>query len=162
MKKAVKTRATLKKQEQNKFKNPLLKAGRPKTTAKIDDKLLDSVFELAKRQFTRAEIYSILNISINELNKSTKKKEQFETAYLQGVDAGKGCVKYSQFEMAQTNPVMSIFWGKQHLGQSDNPNQLINADLGTLKVEFVEGANESKEQEARIEEMEAKLKEEIK
>ena len=162
MKKAVKTRAALKKQEQNKFKNPLLKAGRPKTTAKLDEKTFDSVFELAKRQFTRAEIYSILNISINELNKSTKKKDQFETAYLQGVDAGKGCVKYSQFEMAQTNPVMSIFWGKQHLGQSDNPNQLINADLGTLKVEFVEGANESKEQEARIEEMEAKLKEEIK
>lgn len=162
MKKAVKTRATLKKQEQNKFKNPLLKVGRPKTTAKLDDKTFDKVFELAKRQFTRAEIYSILNISINELNKKSKFKDQFETAYLQGVDAGKGCVKYAQFEMAQSNPVMSIFWGKQHLGQSDNPNQLINADLGTLKVEFVEGANESKEQEARIEEMEAKLKEEIK
>lgn len=162
MKKAVKTKKTLKKQEQNKFKNPLLKAGRPKTTAKLDDKTFDKVFELAKRQFTRAEIYSILNISINELNKKPKLKDQFETAYLQGVDAGKGCVKYAQFEMAQSNPVMSIFWGKQHLGQSDNPNQLINADLGTLKVEFVEGANESQEQEARIEEMEAKLKEEIK
>ena len=160
MKKAVKTRKSLKKQEQNKFKNPLLKAGRPKTTAKLDDKTFDSVFELAKRQFTRAEIYSILNISINELNKSAKKKEQFETAYNQGVDAGKGCVKYSQFEMAQTNPVMSIFWGKQHLGQSDNPNQLINADLGTLKVEFVDAKEQT--QEDRIKEIEKNLDEELK
>ena len=160
MKKAVKTVKTLKKQEQNKFKNPLLKAGRPKTTAKLDDKTFDKVFELAKRQFTRAEIYSILNISQTELQKKAKLKEQFETAYLQGVDAGKGCVKYAQFEMAQSNPVMSIFWGKQHLGQSDNPNQLINADLGTLKVEFVDGANES--QEDRIKEIEKNLDEELK
>lgn len=160
MKKAVKTRATLKKQEQNKFKNPLLKAGRPKTTAKLDDKTFDKVFELAKRQFTRGEIYSILNISQTELQKKTKLKEQFETAYLQGVDAGKGCVKYAQFEMAQSNPVMSIFWGKQHLGQSDNPNQLINADLGTLKVEFVDAKEES--QEDRIKEIEKNLDEELK
>ena len=160
MKKAVKTVKTLKRQEQSKYKNPLLKAGRPKTTAKLDDKTFDKVFELAKRQFTRGEIYSILNISIQELNKKAKLKEQFETAYLQGVDAGKGCVKYAQFEMAQSNPVMSIFWGKQHLGQSDNPNQLINADLGTLKVEFVEGANES--QEDRIKEIEKNLDEELK
>ena len=160
MKKAVKTVKTLKKQEQNKFKNPLLKAGRPKITAKLDDKTFDKVFELAKRQFTRGEIYSILNISQTELQKKSKLKEQFETAYLQGVDAGKGCVKYAQFEMAQSNPVMSIFWGKQHLGQSDNPNQLINADLGTLKVEFVDGANES--QEDRIKEIEKNLDEELK
>lgn len=160
MKKAVKTVKTLKRQEQSKYKNPLLKAGRPKTTAKLDDKTFDKVFELAKRQFTRAEIYSILNISQTELQKKVKLKEQFETAYLQGVDAGKGCVKYAQFEMAQSNPVMSIFWGKQHLGQSDNPNQLINADLGTLKVEFVDGANES--QEDRIKEIEKNLDEELK
>ena len=160
MKKAVKTRATLKKQEQNKFKNPLLKAGRPKTTAKLDDKTFDKVFELAKRQFTRGEIYSILNISQTELQKKTKLKEQFEAAYLQGVDAGKGCVKYAQFEMAQSNPIMSIFWGKQHLGQSDNPNQLINADLGTLKVEFVDAKEES--QEDRIKEIEKNLDEELK
>ena len=160
MKKAVKTVKTLKRQEQSKYKNPLLKAGRAKTTAKLDDKTFDKVFELAKRQFTRAEIYSILNISQTELQKKVKLKEQFETAYLQGVDAGKGCVKYAQFEMAQSNPVMSIFWGKQHLGQSDNPNQLINADLGTLKVEFVDGANES--QEDRIKEIEKNLDEELK
>ena len=34
---------------------------------------------------------------------------------------GKVSLRRAQFKLAQTNPTMSIFLGKQYLGQSDNP-----------------------------------------
>ena len=44
---------------------------------------------------------------------------------------GKSSVRRAQFQMAQKNVVAAIWWGKQHLGQSDRVT-LAPGDVGFL------------------------------
>lgn len=136
----------------------------PRNSITLDMIDFERVFDLAAYQSSKREIYAIMNICETELLRAGNEKynEQFNKFYLAGKEAGKNDLRLSQFKMARKNAAMAIFLGKQYLGQSDNPNQLISADLGTVKVEFVEGANKDQDQKKRIEEMEQKLKEEIK
>ncbi len=136
----------------------------PRNSITLDMIDFEKVYKLAMHQSSKREIYSLMNICETELLRAGNEKynEQFNKFYLAGKEAGKNDLRLSQFKMAKKNAAMAIFLGKQYLEQSDNPNQLISADLGTVKVEFVEGANKDQDQAKRIEEMEAKLKEEIK
>ena len=135
----------------------------PRKSVRLEDINFNDVYTLASYQSTRGEIYSILKINPTEICKNEEIKERFEEAYEAGKQAGMNDLRINQVELAKKNVVMSIFLGKQYLGQSDNPNALANQDLGTVKVEFV-GSKESekKKQEERVKEIEEQLKEEIK
>ncbi len=133
----------------------------PRKSIRLEDINFDDVYTLASYQSTRGEIYSILKINPSEICKNEEVKARFEEAYEAGKQAGMNELRVGQFDLAKKNVVMSIFLGKQYLGQSDNPNALANQDLGTVKVEFVGSKDESK-QEERVKEIERKLKEEIK
>lgn len=134
---------------------------RARKNIQLNEINFDDVYTLASYQCTRGEIYSILHISQVELGKDKAVKEEFEAAYEAGKEAGKSDLRVNQFELSKKNVVMSIFLGKQYLGQSDNPNSLAGQDLGTVKVEFV-GSKEDDDQQKRLKEIEDKLKEEIK
>lgn len=133
----------------------------PRKNVRLEEINFDDVYTLASYQSTRKEIYSILKISQSEICKNEEVKARFEEAYEAGKQAGMNDLRVGQFDLAKKNVVMSIFLGKQYLGQSDNPNALANQDLGTVKVEFV-GSKDESEQEERVKEIERKLKEEIK
>ncbi len=147
----------------NKRRSPLKKrTHKPyaRNSIQIKDIDFDKVFQLATYQSTREEIYAILNIMYVELMRPEFKeyRQKFEDAYLAGKEAGRNQLRNAQFKMAQKSVPMSIFLGKQYLNQSDNPQQLMGENLGTVKVQFVD----SKDQEERLKAIEEKLKEEIK
>lgn len=122
----------------------------------------DQVYTLGTFQSTKEEVYSVLRINKTELFRDDNQEwlEKFNEAYFAGKQAGQNELRKTQLKQAKKFPAMSIFLGKQYLGQSDNPNQLASSDLGTLKVEFVNSKEES--QEERIKRIESSLNDELK
>lgn len=84
--------------------------GRPK---KIID--YETVEKLASIMATQEEIAHVLDISVRTLQRD----EEFCRVYKKGLDKGKMSVRRNQFRMAETNPTMAIWLGKNYLGQSD-------------------------------------------
>ena len=94
-----------------------VKTGRPKID--IDWGVFDSLCEI---QCTQEEIAKVLVVSIRTLQRRCKeeREETFDSLYKKGSLGGQHSVRRAQFRMAHDIPVMAIWWGKQHLGQSDN------------------------------------------
>ncbi|MBW2632366.1 MAG: hypothetical protein JRC90_11550 [Deltaproteobacteria bacterium] len=95
-------------------------AGRPKL--KIDWGLVDSLLNL---QCTGEEIAGFINISYDTLErrcKTSKKKNFKEYSKLKRV-GGKASLRRKQWLLADTNPAMAIFLGKQYLDQADKIHQ---------------------------------------
>jgi len=86
-------------------------AGRPKI--QID---YDAVRKLSNIQCTQEEIASFLGISVRTLQRD----EEFCRVYKIGQDNGKMSLRRMQWKLAEKNPSMAIWLGKQHLGQKDN------------------------------------------
>lgn len=77
--------------------------------------------DLCKIQCTAKEISSVLHCSEDTILRWCKRtyKKTFKEIMEGYKDYGKSCVRRAQWQMAQTNPQMSIWWGKQFLGQTD-------------------------------------------
>lgn len=90
--------------------------GRPK---KVID--YETVEKLAMIQCTQDEIASFLDISVRTLQRD----EEFCRLYKKGMDNGKISLRRKQFKIADKNPSMAIFLGKQYLGQTDKVDNSI-------------------------------------
>lgn len=90
--------------------------GRPKL--KIDWEQFDKLCEI---QCTAEEIALVLGVSKRTLQRRCKAElgETFDTLFKKRSIGGHHTVKRAQYQMAQNIPVMSIWWGKQYMGQSD-------------------------------------------
>lgn len=86
-------------------------AGRPKK--EID---YISVEKLANIQCTQEEIANFLGLSVRTLQRD----EEFCRIYKKGQDNGKMSLRRMQYKLAEKNPTMAIWLGKQYLGQKDN------------------------------------------
>ena len=86
-------------------------AGRPKK--EID---YISVEKLANIQCTQEEIASFLELSVRTLQRD----EEFCRIYKKAQDNGKMSLRRMQFKLADKNPTMAIWLGKQYLKQKDN------------------------------------------
>ena len=86
-------------------------AGRPKK--EID---YTAVEKLANIQCTQEEIASFLELSVRTLQRD----EEFCRIYKKGQDNGKMSLRRMQFKLADKNPTMAIWLGKQYLKQKDN------------------------------------------
>lgn len=86
-------------------------AGRPKK--EID---YQAVEKLANIQCTQEEIASFLELSVRTLQRD----EEFCRIYKKGQDNGKMSLRRMQFKLADKNPTMAIWLGKQYLKQKDN------------------------------------------
>lgn len=128
------------------------KVGRPKI--ELDWQL---VYQLATYHCTKAEIASALKTSVASIENDPERAEKFNQLVERGWLDGNSNLRKSQARMADRNPVMAIWCGKQYLNQSDNPQQNTTVD-GTIKVVF-EDPNKDKE---RLENMENALKDELK
>lgn len=86
------------------------KRGRPKK--QID---YTAVEKLASIHCTQDEIASFLGCSV----KTLQRDEEFCRLYKKGMDEGRMSLRRTQFKLAERNPAMAIFLGKQYLGQTD-------------------------------------------
>ena len=84
--------------------------GRPKK--EID---YTAVEKLASIQCTQEEIANFLEISVRTLQRD----EEFCRLYKKGQDNGKMSLRRIQFKLAEKNPTMALWLGKQYLGQKD-------------------------------------------
>jgi IS30 family transposase len=105
-------------------------AGRPRIRINWD--LVD---ELLKIQCTDVEIASVLNISDDTLKRATKREKgcNYAEYSVQKRQGGHASLRRRQFEMANENPTMAIWLGKQYLGQRDK-NEITMPDEINIKI----------------------------
>ena len=126
-----------------KKKNPANNGGRPKKI--IDYATLD---KLCAIQCTGEEIAAILGLSYESLNNKLKqeKKMGFLEYFKQKGSTGKASLRRRQFTMAESNPTMAIWLGKQYLGQKDQSHSSIEA---TVRNQYDEMSDKDIEKELR-------------
>lgn len=85
----------------------------------------DQFENLCRMQCTESEIAAWFRCSVDALCKWCKRNYgmTFEAVFAEFKECGKISLRRSQFKMAQTNPSMAIFLGKNYLGQSDDPRK---------------------------------------
>ena len=95
-------------------------AGRPRIA--IDQAQFEN---LCKMQCTETEICAWFNCCDETLNTWCKKtyKKTFEQCFAIFREGGKISLRRSQWKLAETNPSMAIFLGKNYLNQSDDPRK---------------------------------------
>lgn len=105
-------------------------AGRPKK--EID---YDTVEKLANIQCTQEEIANFLGLSVRTLQRD----EEFCRIYKKGQDNGKMSLRRIQYKLAEKNPTMAIWLGKQYLKQRDTfeveSTQLVKVEELLNKIE---------------------------
>ncbi len=118
--------------------------GRP--TTEIDFNKLDN---LLKIQCTGEECASVMDVSYSTLTRRVMEKfgigfEEYSTQKRAG---GKMSLRRRQLEMAQDNPTMAIWLGKQYLGQSDKAENKHSGEIKIKKieVEYLDGAIKNKD-----------------
>lgn len=87
--------------------------------AKIDKKQFEN---LCRMQCTETEIMSWFEVCKDTLISWCKNTYgvDFSTIYQQKKEGGKIALRRYQLQLAEKNPTMAIFLGKQYLGQKDN------------------------------------------
>lgn len=98
------------------------------------------VIEINKEQFeklcgymcTQAEIADFFNVSVDTISRWCKRTygEGFADTYKKHIGSAKCTLRRYQMQLAETNPTMAIFLGKQYLGQKD-----VNTMDGNITVE---------------------------
>ena len=105
-------------------------AGRPKK--EID---YIAVEKLANIQCTQEEIANFLGLSVRTLQRD----EEFCRIYKKGQDNGKMSLRRMQYKLAEKNPTMAIWLGKQYLKQRDTfeveSTQLVKVEELLNKIE---------------------------
>lgn len=75
----------------------------------------EQVAKLGAIMCTQEEIASILGCSVDTLQRDS----EFSGIYKKALDNGKMSLRRKQFKLAEKNPTMAIWLGKQYLGQRD-------------------------------------------
>jgi len=103
------------------------KVGRPRV--KIN---LETAEKLGQLQCTIKECSAFMGIPASTL----QERPDFRSAYEKGQENGKISLRRSQFKLAERNPTMAIWLGKQYLGQRE---PIINENNETIDLkEFAE------------------------
>lgn len=101
--------------------------GRPKTT--ID---YDTVRELASIMCTQEEIASVLSVKNPVSVRTLQRDEEFCRVYKIGLDNGKTSLRRKQFALADRNPAMAIWLGKQYLGQKEPKQEVEISEIENI------------------------------
>ena len=94
-------------------------AGRPKK--EINYRQVET---LASIFCTQEEIASVLDISVRTLQRD----EEFCRIYKKGQDMAKSSLRRMQYKLADKNPTMAIWLGKQYLNQRDRQEIVAEVD----------------------------------
>ena len=92
-------------------------------TAKEKERFKTQFEDLCRIQCTEEEICGVLNCDDATLCRwcKTVYGRTFADVYKEKRQGGKASLRRQQFKIAKTNATMSIWLGKQYLGQSDSP-----------------------------------------
>lgn len=103
--------------------------------------------EINQRQFeqacamqcTKAEVCAFFDVTEKTLEGWCKRtyKMGFSQVFSIKREVGKMSLRRSQMKMAETNPTMAIWLGKQYLGQKDTKDVGIKADVGVQIIDDV-------------------------
>lgn len=110
-------------------------------------RISQSTFEsLCAIQCTREEIAGVLNVSDSTLYRWCKETygTDFDTIFRQKKENGKASLRRNQWKMAEKNPTMAIWLGKQYLKQTDNVEVEHGVKNGILD-DLVGALNKAKE-----------------
>ena len=103
------------------------KMGRPKGTTKIQltEETLKQLRGLGQIQCTTKEGAAFFSVSEPTFLKFLADNPEAREAFEEG--KGKGCIslRRHQWRMAEKNPTMAIWLGKNHLGQTDRLEQTV-------------------------------------
>ena len=84
------------------------------------------VQKLAHIQCTQAEIATAVGVSVDTLHRHP----EFAEVHKRGAEGGRKSIRRMQFESATKGSIaMQIWLGKQYLGQRDNLDQRVNAEV---------------------------------
>lgn len=110
---------------------------------KIDQKQFEN---LCKMQCTETEIMSWFDVSKDTLIRWCKANYgcDFATIYEQKKEGGKIALRRYQLQLAEKNPTMAIWLGKQYLKQRDNIEVEHDAKNGVID-ELIGALNKAKE-----------------
>lgn len=99
--------------------------------------------EIDKKQFeklcglqcTKEELAGFFNCSEDTIERWCRReyKESFAVVFAQKRVTGKISLRRSQFRMAETNPTMAIWLGKQYLNQREQQDIMISSSDETVK-----------------------------
>ena len=103
---------------------------------KIDYEMVE---KLAGIQCTQQEIASFLGCSVDTLQRD----ETFCGLYKKGQENGKMSLRRIQYKLAEKNPTMAIWLGKQYLKQRDNIEVEHDAKNGVID-ELIGALNKAK------------------
>lgn len=108
--------------------------------AKINQKEFE---EMCKIQCTREEICAVFGVDDNTLIRWCQNTygKDFGTVFQEKRLGGKKSLRRRQWELAGTNPTMSIWLGKQYLGQKE-PQQEIKHS-GEINNTFINAINDA-------------------
>jgi hypothetical protein len=122
---------------------------RPKK--EVDFKLLDSLCAI---QCTGEEIAAIIGVNYDTLNSHIKEEcgIGFSDYFKKKSASGKASLRRKQWALADTNPAMAIFLGKNYLGQADKREV---EETRTVKVIMLEEVRQTFIQMRRKNEIEA-------
>lgn len=96
----------------------------------------DQFDRLCAIQCTEREIASFFGCSVDTIERWCKReyKTSFADIYEEKRGLGKISIRRSQFRMAETNPTMAIWLGKQYLGQTEKQEVAVSIqDDDTIK-----------------------------
>lgn len=116
-------------------------AGRPKK--QLDTKTFEKLCEI---QCTQIEICNVFNVDHKTLNRwcIDTYGEEYSQVYEKFSADGKQSLRRAQFKMAQNNPTMAIWLGKQILGQRDKSDHDITGNL-SINVKWDDGSEHQTE-----------------
>lgn len=114
----------------------MAKMGRPKI--EIDQKQFEKLCEL---QCTLQEMCSFFNCCEDTLEKWVKEtyKQTFSEIFSLKRGRGKISLRRTQFQLAEKNPTMAIWLGKQYLDQKDTANITVKTEIEQETIDAVEG-----------------------
>ena len=103
----------------------------------INQKQFESLCSI---QCTEEEICDVLDVTPKTLQAwcRTTYKKGFSQVFKEKRSLGKASLRRSQWKMAETNPTMAIWLGKQHLGQRDNRDIVLKQTIEQETIDEVE------------------------
>jgi hypothetical protein len=117
-----------------------------------DDRTLSQLRNLRLIQCTIEEAAAVLGVHRSTLHEFLVRHEEARNAWECGKYEGRASLRRKQFKLAETNPTMAIFLGKQYLGQRDR-RELAGPDDGPIPLNI----DVSKLSDKKLEQLEAIL-----
>jgi hypothetical protein len=130
----------------------------PKPKLEMSETLMDQIRALGRIQATVEEVASVLRVSERTLQNFFAAYPEAKLAHEEGKYEGHASLRRKQFALADKNASMSIWLGKQYLGQREPVQQIETGgpgDFATLSDEELEAEIQA-EMERRLKDQEAR------